>query len=290
MRRFRLLAVCAIVSALAFSLHAQTPAADPYFFLQFSDTQFGMFTADKDFAQETANFEMAIAAANRPKPAFVVVTGDLVNKPGDPAQIKEFNRIAKKLDRAIRLYRVAGNHDLQNTPTPETVAAYVKAFGPDYYAFRHQDLHGIVLDSTLMTAPDQAPALLAAQDAWLDAELERARTSGARHILVFQHHPLFLGAAAEPDSYFNVPLARRVRYLDSYRLAGVEAVLAGHYHRNALARDRGLEMITTGPVGMPLGEGTQSGLRVVIVSRAGLSHRYYGLGELPNRIDLEKFR
>ena len=33
-----------------------------------------MFTADKDFAQETVNFEMAIATANRLKPAFVIVT------------------------------------------------------------------------------------------------------------------------------------------------------------------------------------------------------------------------
>ena len=83
----------------------QTP---PFFFLQFSDPQFGMFTADKDFAQETANFEMAIATANRLQPAFVVVTGDLVNKAGDAAQIAEYRRIARRLDPAIPLYNVAG--------------------------------------------------------------------------------------------------------------------------------------------------------------------------------------
>jgi predicted MPP superfamily phosphohydrolase len=123
MRPFRVLAVFAAACALALSLHAQAPADKPFFFLQFSDTQFGMFTADKDFAQETANFELAIATANRLKPAFVVVTGDLVNKPGDAAQIAEFHRIARKLDPAIKLYHVAGNHDLENTPTPATVAA-----------------------------------------------------------------------------------------------------------------------------------------------------------------------
>jgi 3',5'-cyclic AMP phosphodiesterase CpdA len=228
---------------------------------------------------------MAIATANRLKPGFVVVTGDLVNKPGDAAQIKEFRRIARKLDPAVKLYAVAGNHDLENTPTPATVAAYVKAFGRDYYSFRYRDLYGIVLDSTLMTAPDQVPDLLAAQDAWLQTELERARTSGARHVVVFQHHPLFLNDPGEPNGYFNVPLARRVRYLDWYRLAGVEAVVAGHYHRNALARDRGLQMITTGPIGMPLGEGTQSGMRVFSVTGKELHHRYYALGELPNRIE-----
>jgi hypothetical protein len=44
-------------------------------------------------------------------------------------------------------------------------------------------------------------------------------------------------------------------------------------------------MITTGPV-EALSDGTQSGIRVVIVKDAGLSHRYYALGELPDKIDL----
>ena len=34
-------------------------AAEPFFFIQLSDPQFGMFTANKGFAQETANFEFA---------------------------------------------------------------------------------------------------------------------------------------------------------------------------------------------------------------------------------------
>src|SRR2546425_12111920 len=61
-----------------------------WFFMQLSDPQFGMYTADADFAQETANFDFAIAAANRLRPAFVVVTGDLVNKAGDAAQVAAY--------------------------------------------------------------------------------------------------------------------------------------------------------------------------------------------------------
>lgn len=40
------------------------------------------------------------------------MTGDLVNKAGDAAQIGEYRRIAAKLDRAIPLYNIPGNHDL----------------------------------------------------------------------------------------------------------------------------------------------------------------------------------
>ena len=39
--------------------------AEPFFFFQLSDPQFGMFTDNKDFAQETANFEFAVATINR---------------------------------------------------------------------------------------------------------------------------------------------------------------------------------------------------------------------------------
>src|SRR6266498_3935999 len=116
MRRLVFVAVLAVVAMTA-AFSRQSGAEAPFFFLQFSDPQFGMFTADKDFAQETANFEFAIATANRLHPAFLIVTGDLVNKPGDAAQIAEYRRIAAKLDPAIALHNVAGNHDVGNVPT-----------------------------------------------------------------------------------------------------------------------------------------------------------------------------
>jgi predicted MPP superfamily phosphohydrolase len=254
-----------------------------FFFLQFSDPQFGMFTENKDFAQETANFDFAVATANRLHPAFLIVTGDLVNKPGDAAQIAEYRRVAAKLDRSSPLYNVAGNHDVENVPTPESVAAYRKVFGPDWYSFRRGSLYGIVLDSSIIHSPDKTADLAAAQDRWARTELEKARQSGAKHIVVFQHHPWFLKDAAEADQYFNIPTARRAMFLDLFRQAGVKYLFSGHYHRNALARDGDIEMITTGPVGKPLGE-AKSGIRVAIVRDDGISHRYYELGEIPNQI------
>ena len=46
-----------------------------------------MFTENRDFVQDAANFEFAVATVNRLRPEFVVITGDLVHKPGDRAQI-----------------------------------------------------------------------------------------------------------------------------------------------------------------------------------------------------------
>ena len=278
--------VRALLLALPIAVIAQGSGAQTsssFFFLQFSDPQFGMFTDNKDFAQETANFEFAVAAANRLHPAFLIVTGDLVNKPGDAAQIAEYLRVAATLDRSIPLYNVAGNHDVENVPTPESVAAYIKVFGPDWYSFRRGNLYGIVLDSSIIHSPDKTADLAAAQERWARAELEKARQSGAKHIVIFQHHPWFLKDAAEEDQYFNIPTARRAMFLDLFRQAGVKYLFSGHYHRNALARDGDIEMITTGPVGKPLGE-AKSGIRVVIVKGDGISHRYYDFGEIPNQI------
>ena len=280
-------ASCLLALVLSVGAGAQVPAAaTPFFFLQFSDPQFGMFTADKEFSQETVNFEMAIATANRLKPAFVVVTGDLVNKAGDAAQIAEYRRIAAKLHKSIPLYNVAGNHDVENVPTPTSVAAYRKSFGADHYSFRSGSLAGVVLNSSLIHSPDKAPELADAQRTWLQAELGTLRASGARHLVIFQHHPWFLKADDEPDEYFNIPLARRSIYLDLFRQAGVKALISGHYHRNAIAKTGSIDMITTGPVGKPLGDNPQSGMRVVIVRDDGLSHRFYSLGELPATIDV----
>src|SRR5262245_26143630 len=114
---------------LGLVLWSRLTAAEPFFFIQLSDPQLGMFTDNRDFAQDAANFEFAVTAVNRLRPAFVIVTGDLVNKPGDAAQIAEYRRIVAKIDSSIPVYNIAGNHDVENAPTPASLAAYEKIFG-----------------------------------------------------------------------------------------------------------------------------------------------------------------
>ncbi len=257
-------------------------AAD-FFFLQMSDPQFGMYTDNGEFSQETANFEFAIATANRLHPAFVVVCGDLINKPGDAAQGAEYLRIAGKLDRSIPLYSVAGNHDVGNEPTAKTLAAYRERFGPDYYTFRHADFAGIVLNSSLIQHPDRAPEEASKQENWLKSELEKLTRDGISRVAVFQHVPFFLEKADEPEQYFNIGLDARRRYMDLFQRSSMQYVFAGHYHRNSYGETPALHMITTGPVGKPLGpEG--SGIRVVFVRQSTMESQYYGLGNLPNQV------
>jgi len=262
-------------------------SSKPYTFFQMADTQFGFFNANKEFSRETVNMEKAISASNRLKPAFVVICGDLVNKPGDLAQIAEYKRIAAKLDPSIKLYSVSGNHDVENVPTPTSLELYKKHFGEDRYTFRSGNMFGIIINSSLIKDPTLAPAEAASQEAWLRINLENAKKSGAKNIMVFMHHSLFLKDPNEPDEYFNINLVRRKVYLELFQQYGVKQVFAGHYHRNSYGKAGELEMITTGPVGRPLGADS-SGFRIINVKGQIVDHHYFALDSLPERIRFKK--
>jgi serine/threonine-protein phosphatase CPPED1 len=255
----------------------------PLYFILLTDTQFGMYSANKDFAQEAANLEFAVATVNRLKPAFVAVLGDLVNQPGNAAQIGEYLRIEKKIDSSIPVHHVAGNHDVGNEPTPQSLADYRRSFGKDYYSFRSGPIYGIVINTTLIHKPQKAMAEYEAQQAWLEKELAAASKSGARHTILFQHHPCFLKSPAEPDEYMNIPLERRGPMLKLLNAAGVQYVFAGHHHQTNEAEGGGLHVIVTAPVGMPLGQ-QGSGMRIVGVRGSEVTHKYYDFGFLPAQL------
>ena len=267
-------------ASIVFTLSLFGQAPPPKFFIQASDPQFGMYTKDVNFTQETANFEFFIASVNRLKPQFVVITGDLTNKAADADQIAEFHRIAKKLDPAIKLYNVAGNHDVRNEPTPESLTVYRKNWGPDYYTFDSLDMRGIVLNSSLIQAPINVQSEADKQEQWLREQLAKAKADGKR-IVIFQHIPFFLKTGDEPDQYFNVPQKYRSRYLALLHQYGVQFVFAGHYHRNAEGHDGDLDMVVTGPVGMPIGP-DPSGFRIVRLD--SMLHPYISLGNIPNQV------
>lgn len=277
-----IVAVALLLGSLIARSAAQQTA--PFFFVQLSDPQFGMFTADGAFDQETANFTFAVANINRLRPAFVVITGDLVNKPGDAAQIAEYRRVRALVDPAIPVYDMPGNHDVENAPTPASLASFERALGPDRYTFQWRDFTGIVLDSSLIHTPDRAPEAAAAQEAWLRRALTEARAGNARHLVVFQHHPWFLKSADEPDQYFNIPLVRRTPLLALFREARVSMLVSGHLHENAVASFDGMPAVTTAPVGMPL-NGARSGMRIFVVRDSGISHKFFEFGAIPAAVD-----
>lgn len=261
----------------------------PFFFMQLADTQYGMFTGNQGLAQEIALVTRAVQHINRLRPRFVIVCGDLVNaNPGNARyldQVQQYKRDFSRIDADIPLVCVCGNHDIGGRPDADSIASYVKHFGDDYFSFWVGGVYNLVLNSTVIYDPTDAPEVLDAQQAWLDHELAEAQIARAKHIFLFQHHPMFLKEEDEPDMYFNMPLVRRAPLLEQLRQAKVRAIFAGHYHRNSFGRAGEMDMITTGPVGRPLGK-DPSGLRIVRVHETFIQHQYYSMDDMPMSIDL----
>jgi 3',5'-cyclic AMP phosphodiesterase CpdA len=260
-------------------------AETPFFFVQLADPQFGMYPLQKDFRKEKENLSAAIKAINLLKPDFVVVCGDLVNRARDTRQIAAFRKTIAQLDTSIALYLVPGNHDVGNTPTSASLKSYRDNFGPDYYSFERHGKTFVVLNSALLKDPSKVRSEGKKQMDWLADILEKAQRKNSE-VIVFEHHPLFVKNAGESSGYFNIPLRSRIELLKLLESHGVSYVFAGHLHRNATGSHSALQMITTGPVGMPLGI-DPSGIRIVVVRPTGLEHRYYPLGKIPLTSPLE---
>lgn len=273
----------------AFDASEERAWSEPWFFMQLADTQYGMFTGNKGFDQEVALVERAVEHINRLRPRFAVVCGDLTNatpdQPRYQAQVDRYHQDFSKVDPDIPLVCVCGNHDIGNRPTAKSIASYQQNFGDDYFSFWTGGVCNIVLNSSVLKDPSGAPDVLAAQQLWLDQQLQEAQAGHARHILLFQHHPLFLQKEDETDQYFNIPLIRRTPLVEQLKRAGVRAVFAGHYHRNSYGRAGEMEMITTGPVGRPLGK-DPSGFRIVTVHEHAIQHTYYGMDDVPTEVRL----
>ncbi len=286
--RILILFGCGAIFSLSSSAD-DLPQTSKLEFIQMADTQlglsdnnllleiFGLGWDDNNTETDSRLFEQAIATANKHKPAFVIICGDLINRPGHTKQLADFKRISSTLNKDITLHLVSGNHDLGSKPTAESLRAYRRNVGPDWYSFEEDALFGIVLNSSLIGHPEKAELEAEKQWQWLKQTLTLAKASG-KQIMVFQHHPYFLEQPDESTGMFNIAKERREKYLALLKEYDVDAVFAGHYHRNSYGRDGGLQMITTGAVSMSFGD-DPSGMRMVSVTKDGFEHRYIALDD-----------
>lgn len=238
-----------------------------------------MFAVEDGVFKETQLFGKTAAHINRLNPAFVLSNGDLVNEPCDEKQLSEALQAMRKLDSHIAVYLIPGNHDIADAPTRQTLEWYRRQIGKDWYSFNYGGWHFIGLNSCIIANGENVQPDVEKQWDWLNKDLEQAVSSGNLHTMVFMHHPLFLSNTEEEDDYFNIPRRNRRIYVDLFEKYNVDTVLAGHLHKNNLAANSGLEVITTGPVGMPLGP-DPSGFRVVKVYADHIKHKYFGLDEV----------
>lgn len=199
---------------------------------QICDTQLGFGGYDHD----VESFQQTVKQVNSLQVDFSVICGDLVNK-SDAKSFADFNRIKAGFRRPC--YCVAGNHDVGNNPTPESLHYFRRMVGKDYYSFEHRGQTFVMVNTQLWKAPVQRESEL--QDSWLSTTLAAAAKKRSR-IFVVGHHPFFLEDVAEEEEYFNLPTAKREELLRLFERSGVVAILGGHRHKLLLNEYHGLQM------------------------------------------------
>jgi 3',5'-cyclic AMP phosphodiesterase CpdA len=227
---------------------------------------------------DAGRYRAAVRMAGALRPDLVLIGGDMVDDPNSEDQYDEFMEITGSLDRSIAVRWVPGNHDIAPdtvVPTPESIARYRDAFGPDSHAFDLGPVRVVAWNTVVASHPELVPGEWEAQLGFLAEELAAARRRD-RPVILAGHHPLFTVDPGEDDDYWNVPGLRRRQVLELVHRHRVPLGLAGHWHRNSIARDGDFEMVTSGPVGYPLGD-DPSGVRMIEVEDRAVVHRYLEL-------------
>lgn len=254
----------------------------PFFFIQITDPQFGFIDENRSFEKESVLYQKAVDAVNRLKPAFIVITGDLVNDRNNSDQIAEFRRITGLINKDIPVWYSPGNHDMGQSPSQTDIDNFVRMYGHDRFSFRYGGSLFIGLNSCIIkSAPNDAEE---EQFQWLKEVLQK--NADARHKVIFTHYPFFLKEPAEKDEYFNINSATRNKYLALFKKNQADAVFSGHLHNNSSAVDGKLVMTTTSAVGKPLAD-APSGLRIVYVYPSKIESRYYSLDEIPSEVSFQ---
>lgn len=253
-----------LLSAVPFRLSvppqitASVPVGEPFFFIQISDPQLG-FREESGIVEGCRLLRAAVGVIDSLRPAFVVVTGDMVNRADDPEQLAAYRQLIGEVREDIPVFHLPGNHDIGKY-TDARKQAYLDIYGYDRFAFCYGGVAFIGIDSCPIR--DGHTEAEAEQYAWLCDRLEEM--AACRMKFLFLHCPIVLKERNEAESYSNFPMPMRERYLALLKKYGVDAVFAGHLHNTAYADVKGIRMITCGPSGKPLGTGF-SGMNIVAV-------------------------
>eukprot|EP00316_Scyphosphaera_apsteinii_P012134 CAMPEP_0119305612 /NCGR_PEP_ID=MMETSP1333-20130426/6572_1 /TAXON_ID=418940 /ORGANISM="Scyphosphaera apsteinii, Strain RCC1455" /LENGTH=418 /DNA_ID=CAMNT_0007308751 /DNA_START=157 /DNA_END=1413 /DNA_ORIENTATION=- len=236
-------------------------------FIQLADPQLGMFrkcsgsSCEKSWAEELHTLKLAVQHANRLRPRFVLISGDLADaypsaaQPVPPPcadpreggvraqQLRSFKAALRSLDPQIPLVLQPGNHDLGQQPLLRHIAEYRLHFGDDYFCFWVGGVLFVAINSqyyTGRTAGHAAGAALSslgeAQDEWLLRLLRSEAARRARHVAVLSHVPPFVDNEAEEEGWANWELKARRKVLQAASEAGVRLWLSGHFHSNVITR------------------------------------------------------
>ncbi|HVJ54783.1 MAG TPA: metallophosphoesterase [Aliidongia sp.] len=187
-------------------------------------------------AKASANWRAAREFTSRSRADLTIHLGDITAAGFDlEGEFTHAATLIAEWPTPMRL--LPGNHDIgDNPPGPETpskhpldparLAAYRRAFGPDYWAAEIEGWWLIALDAQLFGLGDEHEA---AQWDWLTA---RATEAAGRPIMLLSHKPLFQHGPDDAEPHIRyVPLVQRRRLMTLFAGLDLRLVLSGHTHQ-----------------------------------------------------------
>jgi 3',5'-cyclic AMP phosphodiesterase CpdA len=203
----------------------------PFSFLLLGDPQLGMDWGGS-LTDHRRRFAQAAREANALKPAFVIIPGDLVQKPGAAEQWRAVEEVLGLFKMPV--FVVPGNHDVRG---PRSRAAWLRRFGADNFAITYRNCEFIFLSSMVFRRCFEAREAQK-QVGFLEVKLAGAAELSRRHVFVSLHCPPFVRSEADRDGKYTVPREHRRRILALARRHGVRTFLCGHTHKTEEIRAR----------------------------------------------------
>jgi len=257
-RRACLITLLAFAAAMAAPAPAQTPASSwqpdialaaltyPFTFVGYGDMR---FTDPADTQHSNAAVRRAeIARIAEERPAFVVISGDLVLTGADAQDWKVFDAETAPLRQAgIELLPALGNHDVRGAED-RALENYFQRFprleGRRWYSARAGNLVIFVLDSNSPDGPGSR------QWRWLEQGLE-ALPPDVDFVLVALHHPpltrshdKMFGGGHSPRPQEEQLASLLEKHEQSMRARII--VMAGHVHNYERYERNGVTYLVSG--------------------------------------------
>lgn len=271
-----------IIAVTFLLLAGCAPKNSTFQFVQLTDPQL-RFTREtgidgtNDFQLDSLHLEQAVARINTLKPAFVIVTGDLVHDVHNEYDLQVYSDIIGKVDSSIPVYNLPGNHDIRDGNDDAQVEAFISRYGSDRFSFEYNGSRFIGLNSCIIR--DSHPTREEEQFNWLSSELDAAVQKG-EPVYVFAHCPVFVDSFDEDLSYHSFQPEKRRQYWDLFREGGVKAMIAGHLHYNKINSFEGIENIASGPSGFSFEQGGNGeGFRLWTINPESFSSEFIRLCE-----------
>jgi 3',5'-cyclic AMP phosphodiesterase CpdA len=188
--------------------------------------------------------EGLLADLEEAQPHAVAIAGDLTLR----AARSEYEAAAGFLARLrVPVLAVPGNHDI---PAYNLLHRFTDPFGP-WRRYISPQTEPVWHDDQVALLGLNTVRRMALHLDWsagrvsrpqLDRLAARARQLAGRTLVVVAHHP----PRHPPELHRAYPLARGDLAIETFRAAGIAAVVTGHLHRHDAYRDRGVLFVQAG--------------------------------------------